>query len=163
MAVDVSASRFGPDVTLASSDVARGPDRAPHVAWDRVDRRQTIAAPLTVAPEFTAMPVGGTSPDLVLSSELAAGAPAERRFGLNDRRWRKKACGAGEASHASGKAWKVRDVAGFLQASESWVRHAAAAGQLPCTKIGGLLRFDADEIRSLARADAPARVLSRKR
>ena len=39
------------------------------------------------------------------------------------------------------KVWKVKDVAEFLQASESWVRHAAAAGRLPCTKLGGLLRF----------------------
>jgi hypothetical protein len=46
---------------------------------------------------------------------------------------------------------------------DSWVRHAAAGGRLPCTKIGGLLRVDPDEIRSLARAEAPARVLPRKR
>jgi len=59
------------------------------------------------------------------------------------------------------KAWKVKDVAQFLQASESWVRHAAAAGQLPCTKLGGLLRFDPAEIRALvARGeDSQARVL----
>jgi len=58
------------------------------------------------------------------------------------------------------KAWKVKDVAEFLQASESWVRHAAAAGRLPCTKLGGLLRFDPMEIKSLvARDQAPARVV----
>jgi excisionase family DNA binding protein len=59
------------------------------------------------------------------------------------------------------KVWKVKDVAEFLQASESWVRHAAAAGRLPCTKLGGLLRFDPAEIRALvARGeDSPARVL----
>jgi predicted DNA-binding transcriptional regulator AlpA len=47
------------------------------------------------------------------------------------------------------KVWKVKDVAEFLQASESWVRHAAAAGRLPCRKLGGLLRFDPAEIRAL--------------
>jgi predicted DNA-binding transcriptional regulator AlpA len=59
------------------------------------------------------------------------------------------------------KVWKVKDVAEFLQASESWVRHAAAAGRLPCRKLGGLLRFDPAEIRALvARGEAsPARVL----
>ncbi len=101
----------------------------------------------------------------VLSSALPpGGGPPERRFGLNDLR----GCQSGgrqghaDANHASGRVWKVRDVAEFLQASESWVRHAAAGGRLPCTKIGGLLRFDPDEIRSLARAAAPARVLPRR-
>ena len=56
--------------------------------------------------------------------------------------------------------WKVRDVAEFLQAAESWVRHAAAAGRLPCTKLGGLLRFDPEEIRALVRReDSPVRAL----
>jgi predicted DNA-binding transcriptional regulator AlpA len=58
------------------------------------------------------------------------------------------------------RVWKVKDVAVFLQASESWVRHAAAAGRLPCTKLGGLLRFDPDEIRALVRGeDSPVRAL----
>ncbi len=59
------------------------------------------------------------------------------------------------------KAWTAKDVAEFLQASETWVRHAAAAGRLPYTKIGGLLRFDPARIRAIvARVNAPARVLS---
>jgi hypothetical protein len=99
-----------------------------------------------------------------LGSALApGGTPAERRFGLFERRssqgGRRKHA---EVNHASGRAWKVRDVAEFLQASESWVRNAAAGGRLPCVKIGGLLRFDPDEIRSLARAQAPARALPRR-
>jgi excisionase family DNA binding protein len=59
------------------------------------------------------------------------------------------------------RCWKTRDVAEFLQASESWVRHAAAEGRLPCTKIGGLLRFDPAEIRALVESarSEPARVL----
>ncbi len=99
-------------------------------------------------------------------SELGpSGAPRERRFGLIDRRSRQTGGYAvrAEANQANTGVWKVRDVAKFLQASESWVRHAAAGGRLPCTKIGGLLRFDPDEIRSLARPDAPARVLPRTR
>ncbi len=61
----------------------------------------------------------------------------------------------------SERAWKTKDVADFLQASESWVRHAAANGKLPCTKIGGLLRFDPAEIRALVehRDRESARVL----
>ncbi len=92
------------------------------------------------------------------------GAPAERRFGLFERR----SCQGGRRKHAevsrasATRAWKVQDVAEFLQASESWVRNAAAGGRLPCVKIGGLLRFDPDEIRSLARAQAPARALPRR-
>jgi hypothetical protein len=57
--------------------------------------------------------------------------------------------------------WKTKDVALFLQASESWVRHAAAEGRLPCMKIGGLLRFNPDEIRALVLegSGSPGRVL----
>jgi len=59
------------------------------------------------------------------------------------------------------KVWKVKDVAEFLQASESWVRHAAAGGRLPCTKLGGLLRFDPAEIRALVRGEvSPVRALA---
>lgn len=104
------------------------------------------------------------SRDHVLTATLApGGAPAERRFGLFERRssqgGRRKHA---EVNHANVRAWKVQDVAEFLQASESWVRNAAAGGRLPCVKIGGLLRFDPDEIRSLARAQAPARALPRR-
>ncbi len=60
------------------------------------------------------------------------------------------------------RAWTAKDVAEFLQASETWVRHAAAAGRLPYAKIGGLLRFDPERIRAIvARVSAPARVLPR--
>jgi excisionase family DNA binding protein len=61
----------------------------------------------------------------------------------------------------SERAWKTKDVAEFLQASESWVRHAAAEGRLPCIKIGGLLRFDPAEIRALVESGRrePSRVL----
>ncbi|SRR6266498_1068247 len=70
MATNVPASRFGPDVTLASTDAAGLPDYAPRIAWDRVDRRRPIVAPLVVAPELTAMAGGGTSPERMLGSVL---------------------------------------------------------------------------------------------
>ena len=45
--------------------------------------------------------------------------------------------------------WTAEDVARFLKTSRSWVYHRAQAGQLPCVKIGGLLRFDPVAIRAL--------------
>ena len=36
--------------------------------------------------------------------------------------------------------WDVRDVAQYLKASVSWVYKAAERGELPCVRIGGLLR-----------------------
>lgn len=38
--------------------------------------------------------------------------------------------------------WNVDDVARFGKTSRSWVYQRAAAGLLPCLKVGGLLRFD---------------------
>ena len=52
--------------------------------------------------------------------------------------------------------WTVADVAKFLGASLSWVRHASASGQLPRTRIGGLLRFHPDEVRAYARGESNA-------
>lgn len=46
--------------------------------------------------------------------------------------------------------WDVRDVARFLKASVSWVYKAAERGDLPCVRIGGLLRFDARVVRAFA-------------
>lgn len=43
--------------------------------------------------------------------------------------------------------WTVRDVAGYLQASTSYVYKAAERGEIPCRRIGALLRFDPDEVR----------------
>jgi|GEM_PF-998101 len=44
--------------------------------------------------------------------------------------------------------WDANDVARFLKTSRSWVYQRAQAGQLPCLKIGGLLRFEPAAIRS---------------
>ncbi len=46
--------------------------------------------------------------------------------------------------------WDVRDVAQYLKASISWVYKAAERGELPCMRIGGLLRFDARAVRAFA-------------
>ena len=41
----------------------------------------------------------------------------------------------------------VDDMATYVNASRSWVYQQAAAGRIPCRKIGGLLRFIPSEIR----------------
>jgi len=46
--------------------------------------------------------------------------------------------------------WDVRDVAQYLKASVSWVYKAVERGELPCVRIGGLLRFDARAVRAFA-------------
>lgn len=50
--------------------------------------------------------------------------------------------------------WTVHDVARYLKASRSWVYHRAESGELPCLRVGGLLRFDPDAIRAFARGGA---------
>ena len=49
--------------------------------------------------------------------------------------------------------WDANDVAGYLKVSRSWVYHRAEAGQLPCVRVGGLLRFDPAAIRAAARGE----------
>lgn len=51
--------------------------------------------------------------------------------------------------------WNANDVAGYLKVSRSWVYHRAESGELPCVRIGGLLRFVPDEIRAFARGERP--------
>ncbi len=46
--------------------------------------------------------------------------------------------------------WDANDVAKFLKASRSWVYQRAESGLLPSLRIGGLLRFDPEAIRSYA-------------
>ena len=52
--------------------------------------------------------------------------------------------------------WDANDVARYLKVSRSWVYHRAEAGQLPCVRVGGLLRFDPVSIRASARGEATA-------
>jgi excisionase family DNA binding protein len=51
--------------------------------------------------------------------------------------------------------WTVKDVADFLRVSRSWVYHRAEAAELPCLRIGALLRFDATRIQAYARGERP--------
>jgi excisionase family DNA binding protein len=53
--------------------------------------------------------------------------------------------------------WNVHDVAQYLKASVSWVYKAAERGELPCVRIGGLLRFDARAVRAVALGPAGTR------
>ena len=46
--------------------------------------------------------------------------------------------------------WKAGQVAEFLQMSPSWVYSQAEAGKIPCRKLGGAIRFDAEEIKRWA-------------
>lgn len=50
--------------------------------------------------------------------------------------------------------WDANDVASFLKASRSWVYHRAERNELPCLRIGGLLRFEPDAIRAFARGQS---------
>jgi excisionase family DNA binding protein len=53
--------------------------------------------------------------------------------------------------------WTVVEVASYLRVSRSWVYHRAAAGLLPCLRVGALLRFDPEAIRAYAQGGtAPA-------
>ena len=52
--------------------------------------------------------------------------------------------------------WDAQDVARFLKVSRSWVYHRAEAGDLPCLRIGGMLRFDPHAVHAFAQG-APLR------
>ena len=69
-----------------------------------------------------------------------------------------KPSGAEEVQEAL---WGANDVARYLKASRSWVYHHAEAGDLPCLRVGGLLRFNPETVRAFARGESPdkARVL----
>jgi len=44
--------------------------------------------------------------------------------------------------------WDTKDVARFLKASVSWVYKAAERGDLPCLRLGAMLRFEQAAIRA---------------
>lgn len=56
--------------------------------------------------------------------------------------------------------WSVEKVAKFLGASRSWVYREAAAGLLPCIRIGGLLRFSPADIRDFVEAQKRQRLVN---
>lgn len=49
--------------------------------------------------------------------------------------------------------WDANDVARYLKVSRSWVYQRAEAGLLPCLRLGGLLRFDPENVRAFARGE----------
>ena len=49
--------------------------------------------------------------------------------------------------------WTVKQVATYLQASQSWVYMHAQDGTLPSVRIGGLRRFHPEAIRAYARGE----------
>ena len=53
-------------------------------------------------------------------------------------------------NQAAEKLWTVRDVAAFLQVSTSYVYKAAERGEVPCRRVGALLRFVPAEVRAWA-------------
>jgi excisionase family DNA binding protein len=59
--------------------------------------------------------------------------------------------------------WTAREVAKHLRASISWVYKAAERGELPCIRLGAMLRFDPAVIRTWlgSRATAPAVTITR--
>ena len=48
--------------------------------------------------------------------------------------------------------WDAMDVARYLKVSRSWVYQKAEAGLLPFLRIGGLLRFEPDDVRAWSRS-----------
>jgi excisionase family DNA binding protein len=52
--------------------------------------------------------------------------------------------------------WTVAEVASFLRVSRSWVYHRCEMGDLPCLRIGALVRFDPEQIRAFARGERPS-------
>ncbi|HZZ86682.1 MAG TPA: helix-turn-helix domain-containing protein [Anaeromyxobacteraceae bacterium] len=43
--------------------------------------------------------------------------------------------------------WTAEDVARWAKTSRSWVYQHAAAGLIPCIKVGGLLRFEPQAVK----------------
>jgi excisionase family DNA binding protein len=50
--------------------------------------------------------------------------------------------------------WTVKEVAAYLKASTSYVYKAAERGELPCRRLGALLRFLPDQVRAWARGES---------
>jgi hypothetical protein len=56
-------------------------------------------------------------------------------------------------------AWGTQEVADYFGCSKSWVYDASAAGRLPSLAISGMLRFDPEAIRRLAKGGRDGSVL----
>lgn len=55
--------------------------------------------------------------------------------------------------HDDDRLWTVKDAAAFLSMSPAWVYTAAAAGTLPCIRLGAALRFDPAVLRAHVRGE----------
>lgn len=53
--------------------------------------------------------------------------------------------------------WTVKDAARFLHCSTSFVYKRAVRGELPCVRIGAMVRFNPETIRALARGELTER------
>lgn len=49
--------------------------------------------------------------------------------------------------------WNANDAARYLRVSRSWVYQHAESGDLPCLRVGGLVRFDPEVVRAFARGE----------
>ncbi len=59
-------------------------------------------------------------------------------------------------SHEHEALWTAAEVAKYLNVSRSWVYHRSESGELPCLRIGAVVRFDPNVIRAFARGERPA-------
>jgi excisionase family DNA binding protein len=55
--------------------------------------------------------------------------------------------------------WTANDVAAYLKVSRSWVYHRCESGELPCLRVGALVRFEPERIKAYARGDRPLTAL----
>ena len=79
-----------------------------------------------------------------------------RRHRRREVRVTSKSAGDTSESRAPESLWTAAEVASFLRVSRSWVYHRSESGELPCLRIGALVRFDPGEIRAFARGERPA-------
>jgi excisionase family DNA binding protein len=49
--------------------------------------------------------------------------------------------------------WDVAMACKFLNVSSSWLYHRAAAGKIPCIRVGHNLRFDPEALRAWVRGE----------
>ena len=59
----------------------------------------------------------------------------------------------------SEKLWVAKDVANFGQCSMSWVYKAAERGEIPCIRIGSMLRFDPIAVKRFFHASTSSAVV----
>ena len=55
--------------------------------------------------------------------------------------------------------WKAKDVMAFLGCGKTFVYENAASGNLPSFHVGGLLRFDPDQVRAWAQRRGRGKVI----